>query len=241
MEGFMTAHLTADSKERKGLPVTTGCFHYFPLAIAEIARLSKHGNDKHNPGQPLHWSRDKSNDHLDCVGRHLLEVGTVDDDGFLHDTMLAWRALANLQVVLEARQAAAISPKDTVAWATHTHIQDHDQVRASFGQVSEWMTRHQFDQMEMAESGLRIDMRDPKTGDIYHGLVARDTTIHDGDVWRFSDPMPAVSPAEWRPMSEFVPGGSRLVDVKDHTGFVFRATSPRSVVVPRCAGWRFST
>ena len=36
-------------------------------ALAEVARVSKAGNDQHNPGQPLHWARDKSADHADCV------------------------------------------------------------------------------------------------------------------------------------------------------------------------------
>lgn len=83
------------------MPVYSGCVAYFPLALAEVARLSRHGNDKHNPGQPLHWSRSKSSDHLDCIARHLLECGQVDDDGFLHDVKVAWRALANLQLKME--------------------------------------------------------------------------------------------------------------------------------------------
>lgn len=101
-DGIVTRGLTTDSKQRKDTPVYSGVLAYFPLALAEVARLSKAGNEKHNPGQPLHWSKDKSNDHADCIARHLLELGTVDpDDGFLHDVKLAWRALANLQIRLE--------------------------------------------------------------------------------------------------------------------------------------------
>lgn len=96
------ATITTDSKERKDTPIYSGVLAYFPLALAAVAQLSKAGNDKHNPGEPLHWSKDKSNDHADCIARHLLELGTVDpDDGFLHDVKLAWRALANLQIRLE--------------------------------------------------------------------------------------------------------------------------------------------
>lgn len=99
--------LPTDSQERKDTPIYSGVLAYFPLALAEIAKLSKAGNDKHNPGQPLHWSRGKSNDHADCIARHLLEVGTRDpDDGHLHSTKLAWRALANLQIELEAMRRA---------------------------------------------------------------------------------------------------------------------------------------
>lgn len=100
------ALLPADSRARKDTPVYSGCLAYFPLAVAEVAKLSKTGNDKHNPGEPLHWSRDKSNDDKDCIARHLLEVGTIDaDDGHRHSTKLAWRALANLQRELEAAAA----------------------------------------------------------------------------------------------------------------------------------------
>lgn len=100
--------LPTDSKTRKSTPITTGVLDYFPDAIAAVARVSKAGNDKHNPGQPMHWSRDKSTDHLDCIGRHLTEHGHFDPEtGELHDAALAWRALANLQVTIEAMRAQA--------------------------------------------------------------------------------------------------------------------------------------
>ena len=99
--------LPTDSKARKDLPLARGLLDYFPLALAEVARLSQAGNDKHNPGQPLHWSREKSSDHADCILRHLVDRGKVDaEDGFLHDAKVAWRALAMLQLALEARQPA---------------------------------------------------------------------------------------------------------------------------------------
>lgn len=95
--------LPTDSKERKDTPIYSGVLAYFPRALAEIAKLSKKGNDKHNPGEPLHWSRNKSTDHKDCIARHLLEAGTIDpEDQEYHDTKLAWRALANLELLLEA-------------------------------------------------------------------------------------------------------------------------------------------
>jgi hypothetical protein len=92
------------SAQRKATPIYSGVMAYFPLALAAIARLSKAGNDKHNPGQSLHWSRGKSNDHLDCVARHLIDAGGIDEEtGELHDVALAWRALANLQLAEERR------------------------------------------------------------------------------------------------------------------------------------------
>jgi len=96
--------LPTDAKARKDTPICRGVLDYFPLAIAEIARVSKAGNDQHNPGQPLHWAREKSTDHADCVARHLMERGSVDTDGQRHSGKLAWRALALLQTELEEEQ-----------------------------------------------------------------------------------------------------------------------------------------
>lgn len=93
--------LPADPQERKNTPITTGVLDYFPLAIAAVAQCSKAGNDQHNPGQPLHWAKEKSTDHADCIGRHLIDRGTFDTDGVRHSAKLAWRALANLQIELE--------------------------------------------------------------------------------------------------------------------------------------------
>lgn len=94
--------LPASSAERKNTPVYSGVMAYFPRALAYVAQVSKAGNDKHNPGEPLHWSKDKSNDHADCVARHLIEHGTVDaEDKLRHSGKLAWRALALLEIELE--------------------------------------------------------------------------------------------------------------------------------------------
>lgn len=93
--------LPSDGSERKQFPITTGVLDYFPLAIAEVARCSKSGNDQHNPGMPLHWARGKSSDHSDCIVRHLIQRGTLDSDGVRHSAKVAWRALALLQEELE--------------------------------------------------------------------------------------------------------------------------------------------
>lgn len=94
--------LPAESNARKATPVVTGVLDYFPAAIAAVARVSKAGNDKHNPGEKLHHSRGKSTDHADAIGRHLMERGGIDPDtGERHSAELAWRALANLQQELE--------------------------------------------------------------------------------------------------------------------------------------------
>lgn len=102
--------------ERKTLPIMTGVLDYFPLAMAEVARISKQGNDQHNPGQPLHWSRGVSSDHSDCVVRHLVERGTTDTDGMRHTAKAAWRALALLQEEMEAEAGwkPAVKPLPSV-------------------------------------------------------------------------------------------------------------------------------
>jgi hypothetical protein len=92
-----------DSAQRKATPMCTGVLDYFPDALAAIAQHSKAGNDKHNPGQPLHWAREKSTDHADCIMRHLANRGTRDQDGQWHSVGLAWRALALLQLEIEER------------------------------------------------------------------------------------------------------------------------------------------
>lgn len=102
---------------RKATPLWSGVLRYFPDALAAVARLSKAGNDKHNPGEPLHWSRGKSDDHGDCLVRHQMTPDELDPEtGELHATAVAWRALAQLQLLEEARCAANTN-------CTHTFTQ----------------------------------------------------------------------------------------------------------------------
>jgi hypothetical protein len=97
--------LPVNKEERKQIPIGSGFFDYFPAAIAEVANVSWHGNNQHNPGEPLHWSRGKSNDHFDTIMRHLMERGAIDVDGVRHTAKAAWRILALLQLELEAEGA----------------------------------------------------------------------------------------------------------------------------------------
>ena len=95
--------LPSDSGSRKARPLARGFLDYFPAACAEVAHVSYIGNEQHNPGEPLHWAREKSKDHADCIVRHLVERGTVDTDGLKHSAKLAWRALALLQLECEGQ------------------------------------------------------------------------------------------------------------------------------------------
>jgi hypothetical protein len=97
--------LPAEPAERKKYPIAAGVLDYFPSALLEVARVSYEGNLQHNPGQPLHWARGKSTDQDDTVLRHFLERGSVDVDGMRHSAKMCWRALAILQLELEAEGA----------------------------------------------------------------------------------------------------------------------------------------
>lgn len=99
----------ADAAARKASPMAAGLLDYFPDACAAVAGLSKIGNDQHNPGQPLHWARSKSTDEADCILRHMVDRGTVDNDGVRHSTKVAWRALAMLQKEIEQAEALPLS------------------------------------------------------------------------------------------------------------------------------------
>lgn len=91
----------ANSKQRKMMPVTSGCLDYFPDALAAVAYMSYLGNQKHNPGEPTHWARGKSDDHIDCVARHLLRRDDTDAEGIMEGAEMVWRALAWLQLKIE--------------------------------------------------------------------------------------------------------------------------------------------
>jgi hypothetical protein len=97
--------IPTEAAKRKAVPIATGVLDYFPDALAEIARVSKAGNDQHHPGQPLHWDKSKSTDEADALVRHLIQRGTRDVDGMRHSAKVAWRALAMLQRELDAEKA----------------------------------------------------------------------------------------------------------------------------------------
>jgi hypothetical protein len=108
------------SAERKLEPIHAGVLRYFPDALAAISRVSKAGNDKHNPGEPLHWSRGKSNDHLDCVTRHVVTPYESDPETKeFHLAHAAWRVLAALQLAEEKKLIeAGIKPLSGIVECT---------------------------------------------------------------------------------------------------------------------------
>jgi hypothetical protein len=98
--------LPTDAKERKAIPMARGLLDYFPDALAAVAELSMIANEQHNPGEPMHWAKEKSTDHADCIIRHMVDRGKIDNDGQRHSTKLAWRALALLQTEIETENTA---------------------------------------------------------------------------------------------------------------------------------------
>lgn len=108
--------LPTDSEERKKIPIFSGPMSYFPRALAELARVCHVGNEKHNPGEPLHWAREKSSDHTDCIIRHLIDaheetavspcgaklgIAVDHETGIPEAVFVAWRAMGHAELVLE--------------------------------------------------------------------------------------------------------------------------------------------
>ena len=78
---------------------------YFRDAIIAIGRHSIKANEKHSPGQPIHWNRNQSKDQWGSWGRHLSALGTIDEEtGSPHHVPWAWRTLAIVQLYLEANK-----------------------------------------------------------------------------------------------------------------------------------------
>lgn len=106
--------LPTDKEQRKNTPMARGLLDYFPDALAEVAHVSYVGNQQHNPGEPLHWAKEKSIDHADCIIRHLVDRGMKDTDGMRHSAKVAWRALALLQIELDNERQVARGLTDPV-------------------------------------------------------------------------------------------------------------------------------
>jgi hypothetical protein len=115
----MNTTLPQDSQLRKEYPLFRGLFRYFPAALAGVARHSKTGNDKHNPGEEMHHARGKSNDHADCILRHMMDLSEMlalgndpNRQKLILDeaNALAWRALALSQILHEQHANAPLAP-----------------------------------------------------------------------------------------------------------------------------------
>jgi hypothetical protein len=136
--------LPIDASERKAAPVFSGMLMYFPKACVAIARLSLAGNIQHyGPGKPLHWNREVSADHQDCMVRHAMQSGTYDTDGILHDVKAAWRALAQAEVTIDRlerdaalREMSELAQELRIYDPTHTpEVEDEDDLGLKAGEA----------------------------------------------------------------------------------------------------------
>jgi len=81
--------------------MASGCVDYFPNALAAVGRHSRYGNEKHNPGEALHWAFDKSTAHADAVLSHFAQRNKIDpksDEDY--DVGALWRMLALVETRL---------------------------------------------------------------------------------------------------------------------------------------------
>lgn len=99
--------LPTDPKQRKALQLYTYMFGYFPDAWLAEVDVARAGNEQHNPGQPLHWAREKSTDQMNAAFNHLVDYGSgekKDTDGCWHLAKAIWRLKAQLQLDIEAER-----------------------------------------------------------------------------------------------------------------------------------------
>lgn len=103
--------LPTDRDARKRIPLFSGLVKYFPDALIGVAEVSFHGNEQHNPGQPLHWAKEKSKDHEDCIQRHTFDalMAPTRAERIQHMKNRAWRALAALQIELETPEGDTVT------------------------------------------------------------------------------------------------------------------------------------
>jgi hypothetical protein len=125
--------LPTEDKTRKGeWPLWTFMFGYFPKAWLEVVRVAVVGNNQHNPGQKLHWAREKSTDQLNTALRHQFDYGMgvrKDTDGVYHLAKAIWRLMAQLQLDVEAdekeapkagiRDTSQLIPADVIQGTCH--------------------------------------------------------------------------------------------------------------------------
>ena len=110
--------LPKDYQARKALPMYDFLTGYFPDAIVEIVKVAVAGNVQHNPGEPLHWAREKSTDQMNTAMRHIFDHGmgnvydqeppeilaAIGGESTMHLAKAAWRLMAQIQLICEARQ-----------------------------------------------------------------------------------------------------------------------------------------
>ncbi len=161
-----TDGLPTGADARKRIPLYRGVLNFFPLALAAVSCRSQLGQDQHNPdSDDFAWIRDKSSDHLDCVLRHI--VGGEWD-------AMAWRALAHLQLQMEAGWRPSNWPEES------TH-----QSRLTEAGIEEFMRRVVEDHEKLGtgpltpEEEIELEMPEPvrRMRDWLEGITGETVTV----------------------------------------------------------------
>lgn len=103
--------------ERKKWQLWTFLTQYFPDAFLAVVDVAIKGNEQHNPGEPLHWAREKSTDQLNTAMRHAWDHSTgvtKDSDNCYHLAKAIWRLSAELQLHIEKENEQRPSSKAIV-------------------------------------------------------------------------------------------------------------------------------
>lgn len=103
--------LPTTDKDRKAIPLYTFMFGYFVKAWLAVCNVAVVGNNQHNPGEQLHWAREKSTDQMNTAWRHQFDYGMgikKDTDGQWHLAKAIWRLSAQLQLDIEQEEREEI-------------------------------------------------------------------------------------------------------------------------------------
>lgn len=147
--------------QRKEHPIATGCLAYFPQALLAVAHCSHVGNEQHNPGEPLHWNRAKSQDELDAGIRHALnelkEFASLDKDGVHHIVKTCWRMLAYTEKMLEKLEAEEETEDTTLVLLEEEAQQALDAIRSSRDYIEAEKLRAEEEAMASAREKRQSD------------------------------------------------------------------------------------
>lgn len=136
--------LPTDDKARKRFEMWKYLTEYFPDSFMAEVEVAIRGNEQHNPGEELHWAREKSTKQLECAFHHMWDhkAGTVKDtDGQYHLAKAIWRLKAELQLVIETEKGlqSIDLPKETPNGQTdceNTQCNSEQKLRTSGAAVS---------------------------------------------------------------------------------------------------------
>lgn len=99
----------ATDEVRKATPIDA-IFKFWPDAMVALAQHIWKGNEKYNPEHPkIGWIREKSSDHVGSMTRHLCYdyvKATTKKAKIKVMSAIAWRALAELQLLTEEKDDA---------------------------------------------------------------------------------------------------------------------------------------